>query len=214
MPTVEDKIAQNAINLLLKAIFEQEFLPQSYGFRENKSSLQAVEDVKEVIAQKKISWVLEVDIASFFDNMQHEWLMKFISHRIRDQRVLKHITSWLEAGIMEDGKLIASSSGSPQGGVISPTLANIYLHYVVDLWVTKVASKSINGEMYSFRYADDLLFCFQHENQAIKFQGMLEERLQKFGLEINLQKSKICRFGKFAKENSKRQNERRDTFSS
>lgn len=90
----------------------------------------------------------------FFDNMQHEWLMKFISHRIRDKRVLKHIKSWLEAGIMEDGKLIASSSGSPQGGVISPTLANIYLHYVIDLWVTKVACKSINGEMYSFRYAD------------------------------------------------------------
>lgn len=213
LPTVEDKIAQNAINLLLEAIFEQEFLPMSYGFRENKSSLQAVEDVKEVIAQKKISWVLEVDIASFFDNMQHEWLMKFISHRIRDKRVLKHIKSWLEAGIMEDGKLIASSSGSPQGGVISPTLANIYLHYVIDLWVTKVACKSINGEMYSFRYADDLLFCFQHENQAIKFQEMLKNRLQKFGLELNLQKSKLCRFGKFARENSKRQNERRDTFS-
>lgn len=213
LPTVEDKIAQNAVNLLLKAIFEQEFLPISYGFRENKSALQAVESVKEVIAQKKVSWVLEVDIASFFDNMQNKWLMKFISHRIKDKCVLKHIKSWLEAGIMEDGKLIASSSGSPQGGVISPTLANIYLHYVLDLWVTKVASKSINGEIYSFRYADDLLFCFQHENQAIKFQGMLKERLQKFGLEINLQKSKICRFGKFAKENSKRQNERRGTFS-
>ncbi|WP_323739211.1 group II intron reverse transcriptase/maturase [Candidatus Trichorickettsia mobilis] len=213
LPTVEDKVAQNAVNLLLKAVYEPEFLLMSYGFREGKNSLQAVEDVKETIAQKKVSWVLDVDIASFFDNMQHEWLMKFVSHRIKDQRVLKHIKGWLEAGIMEDGKLIASSTGSPQGGVISPTLANIYLHYVIDLWCTKVARNSIKGEMYSFRYADDLLFCFQHENQAVKFQEMLKSRLQKFELEMNLKKSKLCRFGKFAIENSRKQNERRSTFS-
>lgn len=155
LPTTEDKIVQNAINFILKSVFEQDFLPMSYGFREGKSSLEAVEDVKETIAQKKVSFVLKVDIASFFDTMQHEWLMKFVGHRIKDKRLLNYIQGWLEAGIMEDGKLISSSTGSPQGGVVSPTLANIYLHYVIDLWVTKVASKYIKGEMYSYRYCDD-----------------------------------------------------------
>jgi len=162
-------VAQNAINYILQGVFEQEFLPISYGFREGKSALKAVEDAKETIATKKVSFVLDVDIESFFDDMEHEWLIKFISHRIKDKRLLKYINSWLKAGVMEDGKLTATSTGSPQGGVISPTLANIYLHYVIDLWVSKVAVKEIKGEMYSFRYADDLLFCFQHENQAIKF---------------------------------------------
>ena len=212
LPTIEDKVAQNAVNFILQAVFEQEFLPMSYGFREGKSALKAVEDAKEAIATKKVSFVLDVDIASFFDDMEHEWLIKFISHRIKDKRLLKYINSWLKAGVMEDGKLTATSTGSPQGGVISPTLANIYLHYVIDLWVTKVASKEIKGEMYSFRYADDLLFCFQHENQAMKFKEMLKVRLQKFGLKVNNQKTKLCRFGKFAKENSKRHNENRATF--
>jgi len=212
LPTIEDKVAQNAINYILQAVFEQEFLPISYGFREGKSALKAVEDAKETIATKKVSFVLDVDIASFFDDMEHEWLIKFISHRIKDKRLLKYINSWLKAGVMEDGKLTATSTGSPQGGVISTTLANIYLHYVIDLWVSKVAVKEIKGEMYSFRYTDDLLFCFQHENQAMKFREMLKARLQKFGLKINDQKTKLCRFGKFAKENSKRHSENRATF--
>lgn len=189
IPTIEDKIVQNAIKYLLQGVFEQEFLPVSYGFRLNKSPLQAIEAVKVTIAKRKVSWVLDVDVASFFDNMNHEWLIKFVSHRIRDRRVLKYIQGWLKAGVMEDGKLIRSSNGSPQGGVISPVLANIYLHYVIDLWVKKSASRTIQGEMYNFRYADDLLFCFQYEDQAIKFRSMLESRLQKFGLALNLEKS-------------------------
>ena len=138
--------------------------------------------------------------------------IKFVSHRIKDNRVLKYIQGWLKAGVMEDGKLIRSSTGSPQGGVISPTLANIYLHYVIDLWVIKLANRTIKGEMYNFRYADDLLFCFQYEDQAIKFKSMLEVRLKKFGLALNLEKSKLCRFGRFAKVNSQRHKERRSTF--
>lgn len=120
LPTIEDKVAQNAINFILQAVFEQEFLPISYGFREGKSALKAVEDAKETIATKKVSFVLDVDIASFFDDMEHEWLIKFISHRIKDKRLLKYINSWLKAGVMEDGKLTATSTGSPQGGVITP----------------------------------------------------------------------------------------------
>lgn len=115
----------------------------------------AIEEVKATIAQKKISWVLDVDVATFFDRMDHEWLLKFVKHRIADRRIIKLVEKWLKAGVMEDGKLITTSSGTPQGGVISPILANIYLHYVIDLWVSKVNQQEIDGEMYSFRYADD-----------------------------------------------------------
>lgn len=211
IPAVGDKVAQNAINLIMQEVYEQEFLPMSYGFRRNKNAHQAIEDVKLTIAQKKVSWVL--DVASFFDTIDHEWLLKFVKHRIADKNVIKLITQWLQAGVMEDGKLLATSSGSPQGGVISPLLANIYLHYCLDLWVTKVVHKEIKVEMYSFRYADDILFCFQHQYEASKFLKMLKERLGKFGLQFNEAKTKLCRFGRFAKENSKVYQEQGATFS-
>jgi len=155
LPTIEDKTVQNAVAIIFTAIYEQEFLPMSYGFRPERNAHQALETVKATIAQKKVSWVLDADIKSFFDMMDHEWLMKFIMHRVSDKRLLKLVRKWLKAGIMEDGKLIKSSSGAPQGGVISPVLANIYLHYVVDLWFTKVAMKHLEGEAYAYRYADD-----------------------------------------------------------
>lgn len=212
IPTIEDKIAQNAINLILGTMYEQEFLPMSYGFRTDKNAHQALEEVKLTIAQKKVSWVLDVDISSFFDELNHDWLIKFVKHRVADKGILKLVMKWLKSGVTEDGKVTSSSSGSPQGGVISPLLANIYLHYVVDLWVTKVIHKNMKGEMYSFRYADDLLFCFQHQYEAEKFQKMLKERLMKFGLKLNEEKTKLCRFGRFARENSKRYQETRATF--
>lgn len=213
IPTIEDKVAQNAINLILGTIYEQEFLPMSYGFRPNRCTHQAIEEAKQTIAQKKVSWVLDVDISSFFDKLDHDWLIKFVEHRVSDQCIIKLIRKWLEAGAMEDGKLVTTSSGSPQGGVISPILANIYLHYVIDLWVTKVVHKNMRGEMYSYRYSDDLLFCFQHEYEAMKFQKMLKARLRKFSLELNEEKTKLCRFGKFARENCKKNQEKLSTFS-
>jgi RNA-directed DNA polymerase len=212
LPTVEDKIAQNAVTFLLTAIYEQDFLPMSYGFRPNRNAHHALEEVKATIAQKKVSWVLDVDIKSFFDSIDHEWLLKFIKHRIADHAIINLIDQWLKAGVMEDGKLIKSSSGSPQGGVISPILANIYLHYVIDLWVTKIVKKHLRGEIYSFRYADDVLFCFQLRNDAIRFKEVLKKRLAKFKLKLNDGKTKLCRFGKFAKRDYGLRKERRATF--
>jgi len=212
LPTVEDKIVQNAVNYILMTIYEQDFLSLSYGFRPGKNAHQAVEGVKAAIAQGKVSWVLDADIQSFFDSMSHEWLMKFVGHRVADKRILTLIQRWLNAGVMEEGKITKASSGSPQGGVISPLLANIYLHYVLDLWVTKVVKKQMEGEIYSFRYADDTLFCFQFRRDAIKFQKLLKERLGKFSLKLNEAKTKLCRFGRYARRDCILREEKMTTF--
>lgn len=212
LPTVEDKVTQNAVGLILTAVYEQDFLPMSYGFRPGHNAHQAVESVKAAIAQGKVSWVLDADIQSFFDTLNHDWLMKFVNHRIADKRIQHLIQGWLKAGVMEDGKLTRSSSGSPQGGVISPILANIYLHYVLDLWVSKIVRPRMKGEIYSFRYADDILFCFQFRQEALKFQRALKKRLEKFGLKLNEDKTKLCRFGKYARRDVAQHQERRATF--
>lgn len=212
IPTIEDKVAQNAVTFLLTAIYEQDFHSMSYGFRPNRNAHQALEEVKATIARKKVSWVLDADIQSFFDMIDHEWLIKFIQHRIADKAIITLIKRWLKAGVMEDGKLIKAASGSPQGGVISPILANIYLHYILDEWVTKVVKKHLKGEFYAFRYADDVLFCFQMRNDAIRFHEALKKRLAKFNLKLNEEKTMLCRFGKFAKRECLLRNERRATF--
>jgi group II intron reverse transcriptase/maturase len=189
LPTVEDKLAQRAVAILLSAVYEQDFLPMSYGFRSRRSAHQALEGVKAAIAQGKVSWVVDADIRSFFDEMDHDWLMKFVGHRIGDKAILRLISRWLKAGVMEDGKLVKASTGAPQGGVISPVLANIYLHYVIDLWFTKVVKKHLRGEMHGFRYADDTLFCFQFRRDAVRFLDALRRRLAKFGLSLNEEKT-------------------------
>lgn len=212
MPTIEDKLVQRAVSILLSAVFEQEFLDFSYGFRSKRSAHHAVSAVRCAIAIGKVSWVVDADIKSFFDNMDHKMLIQFVSHRIKDKSILKIITKWLKAGVMEDGKLIKSSTGAPQRGVISPILSNIYLHYVVDLWAEKVVKKHVSGEMRCFRYADDTLFTFQYRQDAIKFMSVLNKRLSKFSLELNHDKTKLCRFGKFAERDRKRRGEKRSTF--
>ena len=169
LPTVEDKLLQRAVGMIVSTVYEQEFLDMSYGFRSKCSAHQAVAGVKTAIATGKVSWVVDADIQSFFDEMDHDWLLKFVSHRIKDKMILRLIRKWLKAGVMEDGKLIKSSTGAPQGGVISPVLANIYLHYLIDLWVTKVVKKHLRGEIYCYRYADDVLFAFQYRQDAIRF---------------------------------------------
>ena len=212
LPTIEDKLAQRAVSIILSAVFEQDFLDFSYGFRTRRSAHHAVSAVRRTVATGKVSWVVDADIKSFFDNMEHELLIKFVSHRIKDKAIIKLITQWLKAGVMEDGKLVKSSTGSPQGGVISPVLSNIYLHYVIDLWVEKVVKKHISGEMHCFRYADDTLFAFQYRKDAIRFMDALSKRLSKFSLELNNDKTKLCRFGKFAERDRKRRDEKRSTF--
>lgn len=212
LPTLKDKLAQQAVSMILVEIYEQEFLPMSYGYRPGRTAHDALNGVRGAIAKGKVSWVVDVDISSFFDEMDHEWLMKFLRHKIADENILRLINKWLKAGVMEEGKLVRVSTGTPQGGIISPVLANIYLHYVIDLWVTKVVPKYISGEMYNFRYADDNLFCFSNLRDAIRFKKALEKRLEKFGLRLNQSKSQLCRFGRFAEENRKRAGEKRKTI--
>ena len=212
LPTLKDKIAQQAVNLILTEIYEQDFLPMSYGYRPNRGAHDALNDIRGSIAKGKVSWIVDVDIRSFFDEMSHEWIMKFLRHRIGDENILRLISKWIKSGIMEEGKLTRVSTGTPQGGVISPILANIYLHYVIDLWVTKVVAKYMRGEMYSFRYADDNLFCFQSYQDAIRFKQGLEKRLNKFGLRVNETKSQIIHFGRFAEEDRKKAGEKRKTL--
>ena len=212
LPTIEDKLLQRAVGIIVSTVYEQEFLNMSYGFRSRRSAHQAVEGVKTAIATGKVSWVVDADIQSFFDEMDHDWLLKFVSHRIKDKTTLSLIEGWLKAGVMEDGKLFKSSTGAPQGGVISPVLANIYLHYVIDLWVTKVVKNHLRGEMYCFRYADDTLFAFQYRRDAVRFMEALKNRLSKFNLRLNEEKTKLCRFGRFAERDRKRYGEKRSTF--
>lgn len=212
LPTVEDKLVQRAVGIMLSAVYEQEFLDMSYGFRSKRNAHQAVGAVKKAVATGKVSWVVDADIKSFFDNMDHEWLMEFVSHRVKDKVILKLISKWLKAGVMEDGKLTKSSTGAPQGGVISPILSNIYLHYVIDLWVQKVVKKHLKGEFHSFRYADDTLFAFQYRKDALRFMKALRNRLGRFNLQLNEDKTKLCRFGKFAERDRKIRNEKRATF--
>lgn len=212
LPTIEDKLLQRGVGIIVSTIYEQEFLDMSYGFRSRRNAHQAVEGVKAAIATGKVSWVVDADIRSFFDEMDHDWLMTFVSHRIKDKTILGLIKGWLKAGVMEDEKLIKSATGSPQGGVISPVLANIYLHYVIDLWVSKVVRRHMRGEMYSFRYADDTLFAFQYRRDAVRFMKAFRLRLNKFNLRLNEDKTKLCRFGRFAERDRRLYGEKRSTF--
>lgn len=209
LPTVKDKVAQQAVSLLLTEIYEPEFLPMSYGYRPGRTAHDALNGVKRAIVKGKTSWVVDMDIRSFFDELDHDWLMRFLKQRIADKRILRLIAKWLKAGVLEEGKIRRVSSGAPQGGVISPILANIYLHYVIDLWVTKVVPKHIAGEIHSFRYADDTLFCFQYFKDAIRFERALRKRLEKFGLRVNESKSSLSRFGRYAESNRKKAGEPR-----
>lgn len=212
LPTIKDKLAQQSVAMVLTEVYEREFLSMSYGYRPKRTAHDALNAVRGAIAKGKVSWVVDVDIRSFFDEMDHQWLMKFLRHRIQDKNILRLIRKWLNAGVFEEGKIMRTSTGTPQGGVISPVLANVYLHYVIDLWVTKVVPKHLKGEMHSFRYADDCLFCFQRFDDAIRFKKALLQRLAKFSLSVNESKTHLCRFGRFAEQNRKRAGEKRKTL--
>ena len=200
------------MGLLLTAVYEQDFMPMSYGFRPERNAHQAIESMRTTVATKSVGWVVDADISSFFDEMKHDHLMKFLKHRIGDEAVLRLICKWLKAGVMEEGKVTKTSTGAPQGGVISPILANVYLHYVIDLWVSHVVPKYLKGKISSFRYADDVLFCFNYRSDAIKFLESLKLRLAKFGLRLNETKTKLCRIGRFAEANREQYGERRASF--
>ncbi len=209
---LEDKIVQHAVVQVLNQIYEETFLGFSYGFRPERHQHKALDAIWVGITRRKVSWVLDADISGFFDAIDHEWLMKFVEHRIADPRILVLIRKWLRAGVSEDGQWSKTTIGTPQGAVISPLLANIYLHYVLDLWVNKWREEA-RGDVIIVRYADDWITGFQYRNEANRFQQELQERLAKFGLKLHPEKTRLLEFGRFAIENrSKRGEGRPETF--
>jgi RNA-directed DNA polymerase len=195
---LEDKVVQRAVVEVLNAIYEGDFLGFSYGFRPGRSQHNALDSLATAIMRKKVNWVLDADIRGFFDAIDHGWLVKFIGHRIADKRILRLIQKWLNAGVLEDGNWTSTTVGTPQGATVSPLLANVYLHYVLDLWVQQWRKREARGEVIVVRYADDFVMGFQHEAEAVRFQTDLQRRLAQFGLEIHPDKTHLLRFGRFA----------------
>lgn len=196
IPAYEDKLVQGVLAKVLNGVYEPRFLECSYGFRPDRSAHDAIKAIRDIIYKRPICWVVEADIKGFFDNMDHKWILEFLRNDIADENFIRYIDRFLRAGILEDGKRYESTQGSPQGGLISPCIANVYLHYVLDLWFEKVVKKHIRGEAYIIRYADDFLTCFQYEEDAKSFYSVLPKRLAKFGLEVAEDKTRIIPFGR------------------
>jgi len=204
---LEDKIVQHAVVTILNQIYEEDFLGFSYGFRPGRSQHQALDALSFALVKRKVNYVLDADIQGFFDNLDKAWMIKFVAHRVADRRILRLIQKWLKAGVMEEGKWSDTETGTPQGSVISPLLANIYLHYVFDLWVDVWRKKSARGEVIVLRYADDIVLGFQWGTDADRFRKDLGERLGKFGLELHPDKTRRIEFGRYAEQNRNRRGE-------
>jgi len=197
IPAYEDRLVQGVIAEILTTIYEPKFYDFSYGFRQGRDCHQAIRYLDGVL-MGKTSWVVDADIKGFFNHVDHEWMMRFLEHEIADKNLLRYIKRFMKAGIMEDERLTETDSGVPQGGLCSPIMANVYLHYTVDMWYAEKAKKAMRGESAMVRYADDIVFCFQYEDDARNFYEWLKDRLAKFGLELSEEKSKIIKFGRFA----------------
>jgi group II intron reverse transcriptase/maturase len=210
--SLEDKIVQRAVVEVLNAIYEEDFLGFSYGFRPRRSQHQALDALAVGIGRKKVNWVLDADIRGFYDTIDHGWLVKFLEHRIGDKKVLRLCQKWLAAGVLEDGKWTECEQGTPQGATVSPLLSNVYLHYVFDLWVQQWRKRKARGDVVVVRYADDVLVGFQHEWEAKQFLEDLRERMRKFALELHPDKTRLVRFGRTAKRSSKVERDRAGTF--
>jgi RNA-directed DNA polymerase len=201
---LEDKIVQRAVVALLNAIYEQDFLGISYGFRPGRGTHDALDALCVGIDSRKVSWILDADIRSFFDEISQEWLIRFVEHRIGDRRIIRLIQKWLKAGVLEDGIVTVGDRGTGQGTVISPLLANIYLHYALDLWAVRWRRREATGDMIIVRYADDFIVGFQHESDARCFLDEMRERLREFALSLHPEKTRLIEFGRFAAERRKR----------
>jgi RNA-directed DNA polymerase len=204
---LEDKIVQQAVVTILNQIYEEDFKGFSYGFRPGRSPHQALDALCVAIQKRRVNWVLDADIRGFFDNMSHEWTMKFVEHRVADRRILRLIQKWLKAGVSEDGQWSETKVGTPQGAVASPLLANIYLHYVFDLWVEAWRKKVATGTVVVVRYADDLVLGFENRADADRFLAEFRERVAKFGLELHADKTRLIEFGRYAARNRQRRGE-------
>src|SRR6202022_865721 len=207
VPVLEDKIVQRAAVEVLNAIYETDFLGFSYGFRPGRSQHQALDALYTGLLTRKVNWVLDLDIKGFFDGLSHEWLVKFVEHRIADRRVVRLIQKWLNAGVLEDGKRTRVEEGTPQGGSATPLLANVYLHYVFDLWVQAWRQKRAHGDVIVVRFADDIVVGFHSKADAEQFRAELTERIRKFNLELHPEKTRLLEFGPFAIQNRQRRGE-------
>lgn len=212
IPSLEDKLVQAGLVRILEAIYEADFIEDSYGFRPERGCHDALRELSLEVETGRIHYIVEADIRGFFDNVQHDWMMEFLGHRIVDKRVLRYVKRFLKAGILEDGIFVETEEGTPQGGVISPLLANIYLHYSLDLWLTRGFAKTSEGRVRLIRYADDFVVCFQSKQDATRFRSELDRRLGKFGLEVAPEKTKILEFGPLAESKAKARDEKPETF--
>jgi group II intron reverse transcriptase/maturase len=201
MPVLEDKIVERALVMVLEVIYEEEFANFSYGFRPGRSPHKALDALYMGIISRKINWVLDADLSGYFDTIDHDWLVRMLEHRIADKRVVRYIIRCLKAGVVEDGYWREQGRGSPQGGCISPMLANIFLHYVLDGWVKKWRKTRARGDLIIVRYADDFVIGFQYQNEARRLYRELRQRLEKFGLCLNEEKTRLIEFGRFAAKN-------------
>ena len=207
VPVLEDKIVQRAVAEVLSAIYETEFAGFSYGFRPERRQHDALDALATGIMTKKVNWVLEADIRSFFDNLDRGWLVRFLEHRVGDGRVIRLVKKWLAAGVLEGDEWKATEAGTVQGGAISPLLANIYLHYVFDTWIRRWRKRQAKGDVIVVRFADDFVVGFEHREEAERFENELKERFLKFGLELHSEKTRLMEFGRYAAEDRAKRGE-------
>jgi group II intron reverse transcriptase/maturase len=212
IPSLEDKIVQKTVGELMNAIYEQDFLDCSYGFRPGRSQHQALDEVDRVIFTRPTGWILEIDIQSYFDKIVRGILIEMVEKRVGDGSVLRLIQKWIKVGVIEDGKLLMSETGTGQGQPISPLLANIYLHHALDVWFEEEVKPRLKGEAYEIRFADDAILCFQHREDAEKVMRVLPKRLEKYGLTLHPEKTRLIEFGRGATRNAKKQGKQPETF--
>jgi group II intron reverse transcriptase/maturase len=212
IPSLEDKIVQKAMVEVLNAIYEQDFLDCSYGYRPGRGPHQALDEVRRVICTRPTGWILEIDITAYFDSIVREQLMEMVEKRISDGSVLRLIRKWIKVGVIEEGRLLVSETGTGQGQTISPLLANTYLHYVLDEWFEEVVKPRLRGEAHQIRFADDAVLCFQHREDAEKVLSVLTKRFAKYGLTLHPEKTRLVEFGREAEEHAKRQGKKPATF--
>src|SRR6476660_9237948 len=197
---LEDKIVQGATAMVLNAIYEEDFLGFSYGFRPGRGQHDALDALAVGITRTKVNWIVDADIAGFFDTVSHEWLIRFVEHRVGDRRINRLVRKWLKAGVMEEGKLVSAEAGTPQGAVASPLLANIYLHYVFDLWANRWRKRHARGRVIIVRFADDIVIGFEHEGEARRFVADMRQRMERFALSLHPEKTRLIEFGRYAAE--------------
>lgn len=212
IPCVGDRALQRSLSMVLTPIYEQDFLSCSFGGRPNRSAHQALSTLNEIIAGKKVGWVFEADLKNYFGSLNHNWLIKFVEHRIGDPRIINLIRRWLKAGVLEDNSITIAEEGTPQGGSVSVLLSNVYLHYVLDLWFEKIVKPRMKGKAYLIRYIDDFIVCFQYWKDAMRFQEVLVKRLAKFSLTLEPNKTRLIEFGRFAQKNSAEKGKKVETL--